>query len=118
MEYDKTLTSSDGEEFPYYSSSNNNEYHYGISVVWDERDGELVVMNEGVHLSFDDDNSWLRFPIQPSKLFPNQASLTKQDLIQLLQFLPEVTDQATLHTEKEIKEDYQKYLAYISKQKL
>ena len=47
MSYDKLLVGSNGEEFPYSESFDEDTYHYLISIVWDDRDGELSVLNNG-----------------------------------------------------------------------
>jgi len=44
MPYDKVIVSPSGAEFPYSDLSDEESYYYEISVVFDDRDGELRIL--------------------------------------------------------------------------
>ena len=100
--YDKTLVGDDGEEFPYTESLGDGTYHYRISVVWDDRSGELVVSPWGAHVEFDDDRSWMRFDVPPNVLFPGQGRLSEADLLSYLGFIATRADHARTFSAEEV----------------
>ena len=53
MSYDKVITNENGEEFPYSESFDSESYYYKISIVLDDRDGELLISKWGSHIEFD-----------------------------------------------------------------
>ena len=110
MPYDKTLIDESGEQFPYSESLDSGTYYYRISVVWDERDGELQVMQEGAHIEFDDDGSWLAFDVAPEILFPEQDGLSEGDLLSLLGFLASREQHARTVSAGELEAAYQVFL--------
>jgi hypothetical protein len=110
MSYDKLLVGNSGEEFPYSESFDEDTYHYLISIVWDDRDGELSVLNNGAHIEFDDDGSWLDFNFVPESIFPGKAKLTENDMLKLLDALADNEDKSTTYTKDTIDKKYKKYL--------
>jgi len=100
--------------YPYAESWGDETYHYRISVVWDERDGELNVSPDGARLAFDDDGSGLLFPVVPRVLFPDQQRLAPTDLLHLLKVLASVARTNPEHLEctsaPEIEAAYRRYL--------
>ena len=87
MPYELTLIVSDEEEYPYSESLDGDSYYYKVSIVFNDKDGELQVMNEGVHIEFDN-GEWMDFLIPPpNKLFPNKSKLSQEDLFKLMDFL-------------------------------
>lgn len=110
MSYDKLLVGSNGEEFPYSESFDEDTYHYLISIVWGDRDGELSVLNNGAHIEFDDDGSWLDFNFAPKSIFPGKAKLTDGEMLQLLVALSENEGNATTYSKEAIDKKYKKYL--------
>ncbi len=74
MGYDKSFFDDD-EEYPYSVSFENGKYTYLISVVWNDRDAELVIQNSGSHLIFDDDGSWAVYRCLLKKYFPAKINL-------------------------------------------
>lgn len=113
MRYNKLLIDPNGEEFPYTESLDDAgeklEYHYQVSVIWQNRDAQLNINRYGVHLAFDDDGSWLDFHTVPEKLFPKQHKLSEQDLLTLITKL-ETTIKTTLYTKEQIDVSHQQYL--------
>ncbi|MBU3947274.1 MAG: hypothetical protein KJ826_03520 [Proteobacteria bacterium] len=110
MAYDKILIAEDGEEFPYSEYLDSGGYHYRISIVWNERDGELVVLNEGAHIVFDDDESWLDFNIAPKYIFPGNTKLSEHELIEFMSVLSRNEDKAVSYSKEKIESAYRKYL--------
>jgi hypothetical protein len=110
MSYDKLLVGSNGEEFPYSESFDEDTYHYLISIVWDDRDGELSVLNNGSHIEFDDDGSWLDFNFSPKSIFPGKAKLTNEEMLQLLVALSENEGNAATYSKEAIDKKYKNYL--------
>jgi len=110
MSYDKLLVGSNCEEFPYSESFDEDTYHYLISIVWDDRDGELSVLNNGAHIEFDDDGSWLDFNFSPKSMFPGKAKLTNEEILQLLVALSENEENATTYSKEAIDKKYKSYL--------
>ena len=110
MSYDKLLVGRNGEEFPYSESFDEDTYHYQISVVWDDRDGELSILDNGAHIEFDDDGSWLDFNFAPKNLFPDNKKLSEDEILQLLVALAENEENATTYSKAEIDKKYEKYL--------
>lgn len=114
MAYPLLLLAPDGEEYPYAESLNDGSYGYRISVVWEGRDGELNVSPAGAHVAFDDDGSWLLFPVVPHHLFPDQKQLAPADLLHLLNVLTAVAqsepEQLGRKSASEIETAYQRYL--------
>lgn len=92
----------------------NHAWLYRISVVWDERDGELNVSAYGVHLRFDDDESWLLFPVVPNILFPDRKRLIPANLLRLMSVLSALArsepEQLERKTMPEIEAAYRRYL--------
>jgi len=109
MSYDKLLVGSNGEEFPYSESFDEDTYHYLISIVWDDRDGELSVLNNGAHIEFDDDGSWLDFNFSPKSMFPGKAKLTNEEMLQLLVALSENEGNAATYSKEAIDKKYKNY---------
>ena len=109
MAYKLTLISSDGEEYPYSEDLDGDSYYYKVSIMLDERDGELQIMNEGVHVEFDD-GEWMDFSVPPpEKLFPGQSHLSEDDLFKLIGFLTSDKVETKLYSEGEITKMYDKY---------
>ncbi|MBA6262712.1 hypothetical protein [Colwellia sp. Bg11-12] len=77
MSYDKLLVESNGEEYPYSELLENERYQYFISITWDDKDGELVVLNTGAHIEFDVDGSWLIFKVAPESIFQKRLNYLK-----------------------------------------
>ncbi|MBE2187130.1 MAG: hypothetical protein IAE99_10205 [Rhodothermales bacterium] len=100
--------------YPYAESWGDETYHYRVSVVWDERDGELNVSPVGAHIAFDDDGSGLLFPVVPRVLFPDQQRLAPADLLHVLKVLAFVArtkpDQLEGKPAHEIEAAYRRYL--------
>ena len=109
MAYDKILIDDDGEEYPYCVSLDNGLYYYKISVVWKNRDGELVILNEGSHIQFDD-GSWLDFNMAPEEVFPNKTELSESDLLLFMKVLDAPERKPTILVKEEIEILYQKYM--------
>ena len=103
------LITESGESFPYSVSFDSDGYNYNISVVWNERDGELVIFKAGVHIEFDDDGSWLDFNFSPESLFPNCDELSNFELDRLLSSIALNAENATLYTKDQIKLNYKNY---------
>ncbi|WP_154186062.1 hypothetical protein [Vibrio vulnificus] len=61
MAYDQVMIDEDGEEYPFSSSIDEDGYLYRVSVVFDDRDGEWIILNLGSHIEFDDDGFLVRF---------------------------------------------------------
>jgi len=114
MKYEKMLIDQDGEEYPYSESIDENEYHYRISIVFEEKDGELHVMNSGCHIQFDD-GTWLVFNIDPERLFVDQDKLSEADLLRLMHFLEhdKVRRLSVLYSKEEIEKFYAKYKEHL-----
>ena len=114
MNYDKTLIDSTGEEFPYSESIGSDGYYYKISIVFDDKDGELHILNPGTHIEFDD-GSMLDFNIAPEKLFPNQDQLSEDDLIRLMGFLcSDKTEKIrVLYSKEKVEQIYGQYQDHL-----
>lgn len=84
MSYDKTFIDDSGEEFPYCASIDSDGYHYRVSVVFGDLDGELNILDEGVHIEFDKDGSWLDFNLKPMDWFPGQKELSHADILKIM----------------------------------
>jgi hypothetical protein len=110
MAYEKTLIDTNGEEYPYCVSFDGESYFYKISVVWKNRDGELNILNEGSHIEFDDDGSWLDFDIVPEKIFPNKDKLSETDLLLFIKMLESPEKKMKVIIKEKIEASYQKYL--------
>jgi len=109
MDYESTLIDPDGEEYPYSESLDGDAYYYKISIVYGDRDGELQVMNEGVHIVFDD-GEWMDFRVPPpERLFPDQRSLTSDDLLRLLRLLASDKVATESYSRSDMSEFYRKY---------
>lgn len=118
MSYDKVLVDLDGEKYPYSESIVNGKYYYQISIVWCDRDGELIVVPNGTHIEFDDDGSWLDFNFSPNTLFHDERKLTENKLIRLLNVLWEHRKDSTMIPKENIDKKYQEYLAYLKSKEL
>jgi hypothetical protein len=105
MAYDKVMIDNDGEEYPYSESITDAGYHYRISVVFDDKDGELSIIGDGVDLHFDD-GTWLDFNVAPNILFPNKASLTEDDMKNLMGFLgsDQVKERRKLYSKEQVQQ--------------
>ena len=110
MSYDKIIVSENGDEFPYSESFDEESYYYEISVVLDDRDGELFISKWGSHIAFDDDDSWLDFKIAPKDLFPNQKELTHYNILSYMNILLERESEGRIIPKEEIEKHYQRYL--------
>ena len=110
MSYDKTITNGNGEEFPYSESFDSESYYYRVSIVLDDRDGELFISKWGSHLEFDDDGSWLDFKIAPNEFFPRQKKLTHDNILFYMQTILEREREAKRLTRQEIEKHYKSYL--------
>jgi hypothetical protein len=110
MSYDKLMVSENGEEHPYSESLENGRYQYFISVMWDDKDGELVVINTGAHIEFDIDGSWLVFKVPPESLFPKAVKLSELELLRYMSVLEENIPSATSHSKEEMDSKYQQFL--------
>ncbi|WP_064608934.1 hypothetical protein [Photobacterium sp. J15] len=110
MSYDKVLVDLNGEEFPYSESFDSETYYYAISVVFDNRDGELLILRWGAHLIFDDDLSWLDFNLSPEEIFPARNQLSKSEILEFMQLCLENESNAKLYTKKEMDVQYQRFL--------
>jgi len=102
MAYDKILVSEHGEEFPYSEFSDGESYYYQISIIFDDRDGELFVSKWGSHIAFDDDGSWLDFKIAPSTLFPECQKLSHEHLLSYMQILSERESEGKIISREEV----------------
>lgn len=110
MLYDKIIVSGNGEEFPYSGSFDDESYYYKISVVWDDRDGELFISKWGSHIAFDDDDSWLDFKIAPNDVFPNQKELTSENILRYMNILSKRESEGRIISKEKLEKRYQKYL--------
>lgn len=114
MAYDKVLIDSNGEEYPYSELINDDGYHYRISVVFQGKDGELSIIDDGIDLLFDD-GTWLDFNIVPKKLFPSQSSLSEEDLKNLIGLLE--SDQGKqklkIYSNEQFKQIYRAYEEHL-----
>lgn len=110
MAYDKTLIDKDGDEYPYSESIDEDGYYYQISIIWQDRDGELVILKEGAHLEFDDDGSWLDFNITPEDLFPKAVKLNDKMLLELLTAFVQNKSNARLYSKEQVESGYAKFL--------
>ena len=86
MSYDKILIDEDGQEYPYSKTSDDNGYQYRISIVFDEKEGELSIINEGMDIQFDD-GSMLDFNIAPGHIFKDKQDLEVVDVVRLMNFM-------------------------------
>ncbi|QBG34861.1 hypothetical protein [Litorilituus sediminis] len=110
MSYDKIIVNGNGGEFPYSESFDDESYYYEISIVWDDRDGELFISKWGSHIAFDDDHSWLDFKIAPNDLFPNQKELTHDNILSYMSTLQERESEGKIILKEEVEKYYQRYL--------
>jgi hypothetical protein len=110
MSYDKVLVGSNGEEYPYSELLENESYQYCLSINWDGKSGELVIINSGAHIEFDIDGSWLIFKVSPESIFPKATKLSENELVRYMSVLEENILSATLHSKAEMNYKYQKYL--------
>ena len=110
MTYNKILIDNDGEEYPYSESFDDESYYYQISIVYDGRDGELNILKPGIHIVFDDDESWLDFNVAPEEIFPNKSKLTEIDLLKLISILETSKSKLKTYSKKEMDEYYKKFL--------
>jgi hypothetical protein len=81
-----------------------------ISVLWDDKDGELVIINTGAHIEFDIDGSWLVFKVPPEGLFPKEVKLSELQLLRYMSVLEQNILSATYHSKEEMDSKYQKFL--------
>ena len=109
MGYDKSFFDDDGEEYPYSVSFENGKYMYLISVVWNDRDAELVIQNSGSHLIFDDDGSWAVYRLPAEKIFPGKNKLSHDALLFYMGLLDKYSDRARIYTKDEIDISYEKF---------
>ncbi|MGK2232609.1 MAG: hypothetical protein ACI92O_001796 [Colwellia sp.] len=114
MSYDKVITNENGEEFPYSESFDSESYYYKISIVLDDRDGELLISKWGSHIEFDD-GSWLDYKIAPNELFPKQRKLTLDNILFYMQTILERESEAKLLTKQEVEKHYKNYLKQLNK---
>ena len=110
MSYDKIIVSESGDEFPYSESFDDESYYYEISIVLDDRDGELFISKWGSHIAFDDDESWLDFNIAPKDFFPNQKELTHDNILSYMNILLERESEGRIIPKEEVEKHYQRYL--------
>jgi hypothetical protein len=110
MSYDKVLVSENGEEFPYSESSDEESYYYEISIVFDDRDGELFISRWGSHIAFDDDGSWLDFKISPDDFFPNQKALSHSNILSYMETLLIRESEGKLLSREDVEKLHQRYL--------
>lgn len=110
MSYDKVIISESGAAFPYSEAFDSESYYYKISIVFDERDGELFISKWGSHIEFDDDGSWLDFNIAPNEFFPKQIELTHDNILSYMQTILERESEGKLLSKQEVEKHYQRYL--------
>jgi len=110
MSYDKVLISESGEEFPYLESFDEDSYYYQISIVFDDKDGELFISKWGSHIAFDDDENWLDFKIAPEDFFPNQNKLSHENILSYMGVLLERESEGRVLVKEEIEKHYQNFL--------
>jgi len=110
MSYDKIIVSENGEEFPYSESFDDDSYYYEVSIVLDDRDGELFISKWGSHIEFDDDGSWLDFKIAPNEFFPNQKELTHENILSYMVTLLDRESEGTVLTKEEVEKHYQRFV--------
>ena len=108
----KIIVDHDGEEYPYWDSSDDGGYYYQISIEVDhdgsEVEARIVVMNGGCHIEFLS-GEWLDTDLNPEKMFPNQARLTESDLLKIIQALQETGLRGRLYSPAEIDQAYSRY---------
>jgi hypothetical protein len=110
MSYDKVIVSENGEEFPYSESFDDESYYYEISIILNDRDGELYITKWGSHIAFDDDQSWLDFSIAPEDFFPNQRELTHENILNYMGTLLERKSEGRVIPKSELDLHYQRFL--------
>jgi len=109
MSYDRQIIAPDGEEYPYSEAIDDSGYHYKVSVVYEDEDGELQVLNEGIHIELDS-GEWIDFIVPPPKrLFSGQKKLSEKDLLRVLSFLASESVKTKRHTAEEIQEAYLRF---------
>ena len=113
MSYDKIIVSESGEEFPYSESFDEESYYYQISIVFDDRDGELFISKWGSHIAFDDDDSWLDFKIAPNDFFLNQNELTHANILNYMGILLERESEGLVMHKDEIEKHHQRFLKSV-----
>jgi hypothetical protein len=110
MSYDKVIVSPGGAEFPYSDLSDDESYYYEISVVFDDRDGELFISKWGSHIAFDDDGSWLDFKIAPDDFFPNQKALSHSNILSYMETILTRESEGKLLTREDVEKLHKMYL--------
>lgn len=110
MSYDKVIVSENGEEFPYSESFDEDPYYYEVSIVLDDRDGELFISKWGSHIAFDDDGSWLDFKIAPNEFFPNQEKLTHENILSYMFILLDRESEGKVLSKDEVEKDCKRFL--------
>jgi hypothetical protein len=88
------------------------DYHYDVSVVWEGRDGEVVITRWGVSLWFDDGDA-IMTNIQPASLFPNKRVLTIPDLIKVMKTLVAIGGEGMSVSKEKLDHFYQHYLREV-----
>lgn len=109
MAYDQVMIDEDGEEYPFSSSIDEDGYLYRVSVVFDDRDGEWIILNLGSHIEFDDDGSWLDFNIAPEDMFPSKDKLQDVEILEFMHHCSCNMENAKTYTKDEMMVLYQKY---------
>ena len=84
-------------------------YSYCISIIWDNRHGELFICEDGAHIEFDDDGSWLDFNVKPRDLLPGYHRLSEPQLGLLMSHLASIATNATSYSSDDISDAHHQY---------